>query len=439
MKKYTNYLLIVILAFSFQVSAQQILTKKEAITIALENNYGIKLAKNAVKTAKNNSSIYNSRMLPSINTTAGTNFNTSNQDIERQDGSQLTFNDAETKSYNASVNLNYTLFDGMGRMYNYKQLKETYNLSELQAKATIENTYLNLFTVYYQIARLSESKKNLKEALEISKQRLVRAEYQYEYGKSTKLEVLNATVDVNNDSINLINTVQLYRNAKRDLNTILVKKTDINYSVDTKVDFAPIFSFEELYNSALKNNTLLMQQEKNISISKLALKNTQSTYFPTIGLSSSYGWNKSINPASSFLAGSVITGLNLGVNLTWNLFDGGNTKTRVANSKIALENQQIIKEQQTDNLKNTLQNAWDDYNNKLFIVKAQKQNVLTSQNNFDRTNERYKLGQVSSIEFRQAQVNLLNSKTAANNAIFDAKLAELQLFQLSGELLNIRF
>ena len=88
------------------------------------------------------------------------------REIESQDGDNNNINGAETKSYNASVNVNYTLFDGLGRKYNYKQLKETYNLSELQARETIENMYLQLFNVYFQIARLSENTKNLNEALE---------------------------------------------------------------------------------------------------------------------------------------------------------------------------------------------------------------------------------------------------------------------------------
>ena len=125
--------------------------------------------------------------------------------------------------------------------------------------------------------------------------------------------------------------------------------------------------------------------------------------------------------------------------MSWNLFDGGSTKTNIANAKIALENQQILLEQQKVTINNNLKNTWDNYNNQLFILKAQEKNVQTAQNNFDRTQERYKLGQVTSIEFRQAQINLINSKTAFNNAKFDAKLIELQLLQLSGDILNVNF
>lgn len=72
----------------------------------------------------------------------------------------------------------------------------------------------------------------------------------------------------------------------------------------------------------------------------------------------------------------------------------------------------------------------------MFVLSAQEKNVASSQNNFDRTKERYNLGQVTSIEFRQAQINFINAKTAYNNTKFEAKLIELELLQLSGELLN---
>ena len=431
------YILLVLRAI--QVDAQNILTKKQALEIALENNYGVKIASNNVEIAKNNSSVYNTGYLPTVISSAGANYNNSNQEIERQDGTTTTVNGAETKSFNASIGLNYTIFDGLGRKYNYKQLKETYNLTELQARETIENMYLQLFSVYFQIARLSENTNNLNEALKISKQRLERAQYQYEYGQSTKLELLNAEVDVNNDSINFINSKQEYFNVKRDLNIVLGSQQDLSYEVETDVDFISLITFEELFNKAIDNNVLLKQFEKNIAISEFNLKLNKSGYLPTAGLTTSYGWNKSINPPTSFLAGSNSTGLNAGINLSWNLFDGGSTKTRVANAKIALENQQILKEQQLEILKNNLNNIYDSYQNALFVLQAQEKNVLTNQNNFERTQERYKLGQITSIEFRQAQINLLNSKTAYSNSKFDAKLLELELLQLSGELLNVDF
>ncbi|QTE24277.1 TolC family protein [Polaribacter cellanae] len=427
--------------------SQEILTKKEALEIALENNFGIKIANNNIEVAKNNSSIYNTRYLPTATLNSGADYRRNNQTIVFTDpntggDNERVGNGVVTKTYNASLGLNYTIFDGLGRKYNYQQLKETYNLTEIQARETIENTYLQLFTVYFQIARLSENTTNLEEALTISKSRLERAKYQYEYGQSTRLELLNAEVDINNDSITLINSKQQLSNAKRSLNIILGVEKVANYEVETAVEFNKLMNFEELQQKTLANNSLIKQNEKNIAISEFNIKINKASYLPSLNFTTSYGFNRTenenlVNPFGARLITS--DGLNAGLNLTWNIFDGGTTKTRVANAKIALENQQILLEQQKVTISNNLKNTWENYNNQLFILKAQEKNVQTTQNNFDRTQERYKLGQVTSIEFRQAQINLINSKTAFNNAKFDAKLIELQLLQLSGDILNVNF
>lgn len=432
---------------SFQGFSQEILTKKEALKITLENNFGIKIANNNLAVAKNNTSIYNSGFLPTAALTSGADYRNNNQklvfkDRDTGEDNEIGGSGVIAKTYNASLGINFILFDGLGRKYNYKQLKETYNLTELQAKETIENTYLQLFTLYFQIARLSENTNNLSEALTISKTRLKRATYQYEYGQSTKLELLNAEVDVNNDSITLIAGRQQLNNAKRNLNIILGVEKEINYDVETQVEFNKMMNFTDLQQKTLANNSLLQQNEKNIAITEFNIKINKANYLPSLNVNTSYGFNRTenenlINPFGARLITS--DGLNAGLSLSWNLFDGGATKTRVANSKIALENQQIALEQQKVTISNNLKNTWENYQNQLFILKAQETNVLTTQNNFDRTEERYKLGQITSIEFRQAQINLINALNARNGAKYDAKLAELQLLQLSGDLLNTDF
>ena len=160
---------------------------------------------------------------------------------------------------------------------------------------------------------------------------------------------------------------------------------------------------------------------------------------PTIGLSGSYGWNKNNNNAVALLAVSTSTGLSAGLNLSWNLFDGGSTITRVRNAKINLETQQLQKESILLSIERDFNNAWDNYQNKLEIYNIQEKNIITAQNNFDRTQEKFKIGQVNSIEFRQAQINLLNAELSRNQAKFSAKLSELELLQISGELLNVQF
>ena len=445
MKKYIKYIAIT-LVFSFVLNAksqtllgEKILSKKEAVKLALENNYGIQIANNNLKIAANNKDLLNTGYLPTVTGNAGATYNLDDTEANFTDGRVTKLEGAESDRFNASVNVNYTLFDGLGRLYNYKQLKEQFNLSELQARETIENTLVQLFSVYYNVAQLTEDVSFLKHSLKISKDRLERVQYQYEYGQNTKLSVLNAEVDVNNDSINLLSTIQFLSNAKRDLYVILGKNEDPNFSVDTLVTFTIKPTRMELFERVKKNNVTLQQFEKNIAISDFQLKANKSGYLPSIGLTGSYGWNKSNNNAASFVATSINTGLSGGINLTWDIFNGGRTRTQVQNAKINLEIQQLQKQQIEIQVNRDFNNAWEDYQNKLFIFETQQKNLQTNTDNFNRTEERFKLGQINSIEFRQAQINLINAVNAKNAAKYEAKLAEIQLLQLSGDLLNIEF
>lgn len=435
--KYNILLLIAFLSIS--VKAQEVLTVSEAIELALENNYGIKIASNNNRIAENNTSVLNSGYLPTLTGNAGATYNLDNTEAEFSDGRVTNLDGAESSRYNASLNLNYTLFDGLGRHYDYKRLKEQYQLSELEARETIENTIFQLFTVYYNVAQISENVDALEQTLSISKDRIVRAQYQFDYGQSTKLGVLNAQVDINNDSINVINSKQQLKNTKRDLNVVLGNAYGNEFSVDTLVNFKIDISKQDLFDKMKSNNVSLLQIEKNIAINEFTIKANKSGYLPTVGLTGSYGWNKNNNNAASFVAVSTNTGLSGGVNLSWNLFDGGRTITQVKNAKINLENQQLQKESVLISVERDFNNAWDDYQNKLTIFRVQEENILTSKNNFDRTQEKFKLGQVTSIEFRQAQLNLLNAELSRNQAKYQAKIAELNLLLLSGELLNVQF
>lgn len=429
------------------LAQENLLSKEEAVNLALENNFGIAVARNQIKIAENNKSLLNSGFLPSLTGTAGATYNRDDSEIEfpgqvLDDGSprpNLEIDKAEAQRYNGALAVNYTLFDGLGRMYNYRSLQEQYELSELQARETIENTMLQLFSVYFEVARLTENENVFLQALDISRDRITRSEYAFEFGQSTKLDILNAQVDVTNDSISLLNARQQLANAKRDLNVVLNRSLNEGFKVDTLIRFIPMLELEEYIADAKVNNVALLQTEKNLRINEYDIKVSQSGYLPRLDLNGSYGWNLNQSAASAFFPGvnNTTYNLNLGATLTWNLFDGGGTAVRVKNAKIAFQNQELLKKQVELEVNRDIENALAIYQNRLEIYEIQEQNVITNQNNFDRSKEQFQLGRITGIEFRQAQINLLNALTNKNLAKYDAKLAELQLLQLTGQLLNI--
>tara|TARA_B110000503_G_scaffold90991_1_gene137474 strand:- start:3011 stop:4354 length:1344 start_codon:yes stop_codon:yes gene_type:complete len=431
----------------YPLLGQQTISKEEALEIALEKNFGIQVSKNNLEISKNNSSLLNSGFLPTISLNGGSNFTSSNSEIAfpgqvLEDGSprpNLNLDDQESQRFNGGVNLNYTLFDGLGRKFTYKRLKEQYALSELQLRETIEFTIIQLYSVYFNVAQLTESKSIFKQALEVSKERESRAESAFKYGQTNKLAVLNAQVDVTNDSISVLEITQQLDNAKRDLNLLLSQSMENKYSVSTQVDFVSEIQIEALLENAAAYNVSLLKQKQNTQINSYDVKVSQSGYLPSIGLVGSYGWNLNQSPASAFFPGTNNNtySMSFGANLSWNLFDGGRSMTRVKNAKIAVENQKILTDEIQLTFERDLSNALQSYKNAKMIYSIQEKQVETGSYNFERSQAQYNLGSITAIEFRQAQINLRNAQNQWTLAKYQAKLAELRLLQLSGQLLNI--
>ena len=437
--KLPDYILIIALLIHAHCAwAQDLLTKSEAVKMALEFNYDIKVANNDVIIANNNASIKNNAYLPTVSVQAGANYTDNN--LKRSDDEGFVFNNSGSViRYNSSVDLNYVLFDGMGRKYIFERNKQNALLSELQARQITEVALVQLFIAYHEVARLTENEIIQRQALEISKTRKKRAEYSFEYGQSTQLDVLNAEVDVNTDSVNYLTVVQQLGNAKRDLNLLMGRDVTTIFSVDTSVSYIRDINIMELREQVQNNNVSILQIDRQIQNSKYDLGVSKSGWVPRVGVGASYIWNKSDFEAGSGFADVRTTGPTAGVNLSWNIFDGGATSIQVQNAKVALKSEQINKERAQQQLDRDLNNAWTTYQTALFILDAQRKNLETSERNFDRTLEQNKFGQVTSIEFRQAQVNLLNAGLIYNEAKYAAKNAELALLQLSGNLLDSEF
>jgi outer membrane protein TolC len=279
----------------------------------------------------------------------------------------------------------------------------------------------------------------LEQALAVSKDRQKRAESSFSFGQTNKLAVLNAQVDVTNDSINLLQTKQELDNAKRDLNLILNLPIEQDFRVDTQVIFTPEVQISQWIETAPQFNVDLLQQKSFKQINAYDIKVSQSGYLPTLGLVGSYGWNLNQSPASAFFPGTNNTTFSLGVgaNLTWNLFDGGRTITQVKNAKITYENQTLQEQEIQLTFERDIINAKQSYKNAIKIFEIQDKQVETGTYNFERSQAQYRLGSITAIEFRQAQINLRNAQIQRAAAKYQAKLAELRLIQLSGQLLNV--
>ena len=440
MNKLFQISIVTLILISNYLAGQQKLSLNDAVKITLENNLDIKIVENQDEIFKNNASFLNSGYLPTISSNAGINKSEQNIEIETPNNLSGKLDNMKSENSYSNISLNYILLDNSGRNFNYKKSKELSNRSKLEVKEVIENTLLQLFTVYYEVCRLSEEREIIKSSLEISKTRLERKNTEFEFGQSTKLEVLNAEVDVNTDSIKLLSSIKNLSNARRDLNLIMNVELNSNYELDRNVIYNSKDKISEFYKNAGENNTTLKIYDKSVDISNYELKSIKSTYLPTIGLVGSYDWNESINDNPyAFFNKNIYDGISGGINLSWNIFNSGKRITANKNAKIKLENSKIEKEKIFLVFQKELNNAYETYLNNLFILDVQEKSLLTSENNFLRNLEKYNIGIVSSIEFRRAQINFLNAKLSRNTAMYDGKLSELYFLKVAGAIIGSSF
>lgn len=412
------------------------LTLSRAVALAMDQNQDILMARNNLRIAENNAGVLNSGYLPQLTGNAGGTYSNNNTDMTYSSGDKVSRDGAASTSYNGSLGINYRLFDGFNRFYNYKVLKADYTYSELQSRNTIENTLLLLIRSYYDVARLTSQIENIKRTLLISNTRYNYIHDKYNYGQSTELDLLNAEVDLNNDSVNLINTKRELRIAQNNLTVLLGTPPTNDFVVDTNVVFNPITNHDSLYLAAFNNNAVYQMSLQNQEIAKLSLKQSKSGYLPTLDVNGSYALSKTDNDVG-YLLHSQNQGFSTGLSLTWNIFDGGKTRTRELNARISDENAGYQTDQSRNELSRQFNNAYTNYRDLFYIMQVEERNTNTNRLNFSRSVEQFRLGQISSLDFRNAQVELQNAIDRYNTAMFNAKVAELELLKLAGLFLKM--
>ena len=420
------------------LTAQQrdTLSLQAAVQQAVENNYSIQVARTNEQISDNSLNIGNAGLLPSVSLSSSGSLQQQDtrQEFEQPLGEQ-TINGAQSSNLDASVNLQYTLFDGLGNTYNYRQLKTEKNLTEAQARQTIEQTLLRVVQQYYQVARLRAEAEIAKEAVTLSQQRLSRVETGVQFGNKSRVDLTNAQVDLDTDSTTLIEAKTQYRNARRTLNVLLGQAPNAPVTVEEQVSFQQDLERQALLEQAQERNSSLQAADYEVKNARLQKKIANASYFPEVNLTSSYAYSQSASDAG-FLNDQRSSGIRSGLELNMPLFSGFQNDIRAENAELRLQNQKNRKAETELNVRRDLTNAYATYEQNLRALRLEKRSVDNARLNLRRTRESYQVGQATATQLREAQVNFTRAKTRLTNARYDAKLAEVELYQLAGLLLD---
>ncbi|MGL4780822.1 MAG: TolC family protein, partial [Bacteroidales bacterium] len=173
---------------------------QQCITQGIEQNYQLQIQREYQTVSDRNATIGNAGYLPSLDLNAGYSGQYNSSDSEKEDGTIETRNGELNQQYNAGLNLSWTIFDGLKMQASYAKLKELKSMGEVKTRIQIDNTAAGIAAGYYQLIRQKIKLRNLKAALDLSKERLRIVEERYHIGSSSRLELQQAKVDYNADN-----------------------------------------------------------------------------------------------------------------------------------------------------------------------------------------------------------------------------------------------
>lgn len=289
--------------------------------------------------------------------------------------------------------------------------------------------------VYFDLVQQQQQLAALDTTIVISTQRLTLAQNRFAIGKASKLEVLNAQVDLNTDKVALLRQKESYANRKIALNQILARDSKVDFKVVDEVAVDNKLILAELMALAEKQNPQLEAQIINKRVSELELKQIKGGRYPTVNLTTGYNFAES-QSSLGFTSQSSAKGLNYGLRASMNLFDGLAQNRNEKIAKIQIENSKIAIEQQSLLLNSELTTAFQTYLTNLELIQVEETNEAIAKQNLSITVDKFRIGTINTLEFRTAQLNYINAKVRYSNAQYQAKLSEIALRELAG---NINF
>jgi outer membrane protein TolC len=426
---------IVLLVFVPKLMAQDVLTVDEAVQIALKNNYDIRIATNELNVDKENNSIGNAGMLPQVDASLTKNNSIQNSKQTQSNGTVTERDNAKNNRLEYGVALGWTIFDGLKMFARYDQLKELEKQGDVQLKLMVLTKVSDVMTTYYDLVQQQQLIKALDTTIVISKQRLKTAENRFLIGKAAKLEVLNAQVDLNTDSSTLLKQKELYETTKIRLNEILARDLVTNFVVVEDVVVDDKLQLAELKSLTEKQNLQLQLALINKRVAELDLKQTKANRYPTVRLNTGYTFVET-ESSLGFTSATSSRGLNYGLTATMPVFNGFSQNRNEKIAKLQVENSSLVAEQQKQTVNAQLASAYQTYITNVELAKLEESNEAIAKKNMEITLDKFKIGTVPTIEFRNAQENYINAIARNSNSKFQAKISEIVLQQIAG---NIKF
>lgn len=421
------------------------LSREDAVSLALERHYGIRVARRNVELAEVGDDWGAAGALPQIgvNVATGTSVND-------QTDNPSTFLPIATQSQSLApgAQLQWTLFDGMGMF----AAKDRLGLVALQAEGNVgllvESTVQAVMNAYDAVLVQEQSAAVLRAALGLTRGRLARIDAATQVGSAGTFDRLQFENALLNDSTALLRQQSAVRAARRNLNLLLVQPESKPWAL-TSALYTPSAEgdLEALQTEMAAQNQALLNAVLSQELAAVGVRQARARLYPVLGLTANWGNNRgrsgtnSLIPDSAFFNpyrnGDVTTDVtNYGASLTlnFNLFNGGATRRAIQQAEIQVEMAGLERDRIEAEGRSALAQAWDRRLTAAAIHGMAAQRTKNARLAAEIGAQRYRDGALNAIDFRALDVAVLQAEAAELAAQQEWGAAHWEVMRLAGGL-----
>lgn len=308
--------------------------------------------------------------------------------------------------------------------------------NEYILKSQVQNTVSDVLKAFYNAGLEQERLRLLKSNLELSEERVQISKDKYEIGKASKMEYLQAQVDFNTDQSAYVKQREVIAVRLYELQQIMgLSETSDSLKLAFSYDLNMILSRIQAEELALSQNPNLRAMEMEREVSILATKELERSRLPELDFNMGYNYAKS-EAEAGFVLQNQSTGINYGLSARMTLFDGLNQNRQIQNAQIQAEYAQTSFERSKTVLLTSVRSAFLTYQNAVELAELETQNLEVAEENVAIALERYRVGKSNPLEIREAQNNAVNAQIRHLEALNTAKIAEIELLRLTGEIVR---
>lgn len=421
--------------FTSMTMAQGVLRLDDAIEAALSQNPNILISTNEKEIAQVNNNWYAAGRIPTVGLNGTFNNSITNLNQKLNNGTVIERNGARNSTINVNGQFSYRIYGGK-RVH---IIKKRFDLEEALAdeflKQEINQTVFDVINRYIDIVRLKSQLDAVRETISFFEERSKLSQVRFEIGTAGKNDYLQSQVDLNvqrTSELNILNSIEL---AKMELNRVMVRDPFSPFDVEDIPAPEALPSREEMLQAIDAQNPQVTILRFNQKILDQLRQEILATQKPSLFANASANFNRNSSTAG-FNLFTMTYGPQAGLSLSVPLFAGPIVRQQVKVNELQYRNQDL----QIMNVKNDLNslaaNAYQNYENANRQIGLEEQNLAIIREHNAISMERFRKASITTVELRQAQLNLIEAQNRIINSRFILRQSEAQILYVMGRLVE---